>query len=102
MYARIFRPAKTAMQSGRANTKAWILEFDAAAARRTDPLMGWTSAEDMASGQLRLTFESAEKAVAYAEKHAIPYRVLPDHEASPRPKAYADNFAYRRRKPWTH
>ena len=102
MYARIFKPAQTAMQAGKANTKEWVLEFDAEAARRIDPLMGWTSAEDMTAGQVRLSFESEEKAVAYAQKHNIPYRVAPARERTVKPKAYSDNFAYRRRAPWTH
>ena len=58
MFARIYRPAKTAMQSGRAKAKAWLLEFDAETARQIDPLMGWTSAEDTTAGQVRLYFDS--------------------------------------------
>ncbi len=102
MFARIYRPSKTAMQSGRANTKLWLLEFDAETARRVDPLMGWTSAEDMAAGQVRLTFDSKEEATAYAEKNGIPFRVEAEQEPVMRARAYSDNFAYQRRKPWTH
>ncbi len=54
MFARIFKPAKTAMQSGRAKTSRWVLEFEAEAARRIDPLMGWTSADETTPGQVRL------------------------------------------------
>ena len=102
MFARIYRPAKTAMQSGKAKAKHWHLEFDAETARHIDPLMGWTSADDMAASQVRLTFDSREEAIAYAERHAIPYRVeaLPDVDMHP--KSYSDNFAFKRRKPWTH
>ncbi len=102
MFARIYRPSKTAMQSGKAKTRKWLLEFDAETARRIDPLMGWTSAEDMAAGQVRLGFETSDEAAAYAEKHGLPYRIEPDHDATAKPKAYADNFAFHRRKPWTH
>ena len=102
MFARIYRPAKTAMQSGKAKTKSWLLEFDAEHARRTDPLMGWTSDEDTASGQVRLWFASADEAAAYANHHGIPYRVEPEHTPQAQPKAYSDNFAFHRRKPWTH
>ncbi|HKJ62929.1 MAG TPA: NADH dehydrogenase ubiquinone Fe-S protein 4 [Hyphomicrobiales bacterium] len=102
MFARIYRPSKTAMQSGRAKTKAWLMEFDAEIARRVDPLMGWTSAEDMASGQVKLWFETAEEAAAFAKTHGVPYRIEPEHQATARPKAYSDNFAFKRRKPWTH
>ena len=102
MFARIYRPAKTAMQSGRAKTKAWLLEFDAETARQIDPLMGWTSAEDMTAGQVRLYFDSEHDAAAYAKKHGIPFQVEQPHEVQAQPKAYSDNFAFRRRKPWTH
>ena len=50
----------------------------------------------------RLRFDSCEEAVAYAEKHSLPYRVDEDHKPALKPKAYSDNFAYRRRAPWTH
>ncbi|MFN3816039.1 ETC complex I subunit [Brevundimonas sp.] len=101
MLARIYRPAKTAMQSGRAKTRDWILEFEPNTARNNDPLMGWTSSTDM-NGQVRLTFDTAEEAVAYAERHGIPFRL---HEPQAAPvilKAYADNFAPGRKQPWTH
>jgi len=101
MLARIFQPAKTAMQSGKAKTREWILEFEPASARALDPLMGWTSSTDM-NGQVRLRFDSKEDAVAYAEKHGIAFRL---HEPQQPPvilKAYADNFAYGRKQPWTH
>lgn len=102
MFARIFRPAKTAMQSGRANSSSWVLEFDANVARTIDPLMGWTSAEDTRSGQVRLNFESKDDAIAFVTKHAIAYQVAEERISKPVIKAYADNFATQRRKPWTH
>ena len=102
MFARIFKPAKTAMQSGKAKTSHWVLEFEAETARRIDPLMGWTSADETTAGQVRLTFASQEEAVAYSEKHGIAYRVEAEHAPSMHPKAYSDNFSFRRRKPWTH
>ena len=102
MFARIYRPAKTAMQSGKAKTADWVLEFEAEAARRLDPLMGWAGAEETTPGQVRLKFESREKAAAYAEKIGVPYRIDEEHRPEFKPKAYSDNFAFRRRKPWTH
>ncbi len=102
MLARIFQPSKTAMQSGKANTAKWVLEFEAEAARRVDPLMGWTSGADTRAGQVRLTFDTREAAVAFAEARSIPYQVIASHAPAPVAKAYADNFAFRRRKPWTH
>ncbi|NWG72370.1 MAG: ETC complex I subunit [Parvularculaceae bacterium] len=102
MLARIYQPSKTAMQSGRAKSGAWRLEFEAEAARRIDPLMGWTSAADMRSNQVMLEFETKEAAIAYAERHSIPYQLFESHAPVPVSKAYSDNFAYRRRMPWTH
>lgn len=101
MLARIFRPAKTAMQSGKAKTHLWVLEFAPAAARVSDPLMGWTLTGDM-NGQVRLQFETREEAVAYAQKHGIPFEILADKSPKRIVKAYADNFAYGRKQPWTH
>ncbi|MEM9616619.1 MAG: ETC complex I subunit [Pseudomonadota bacterium] len=102
MFARIYRPAKTAMQSGKAKTTDWVLEFEADAARRLDPLMGWAGAVETTPGQVRLTFESQGEAAAYAEKIGVPYRIDEEHRAAYHPKAYSDNFSFRRRKPWTH
>jgi hypothetical protein len=101
MLARIFRPAKTAMQSGRAKTRGWILEFEPGSARLPDPLMGWTQTTDT-DGQIRLTFDTREAAVAYAQKRGIPFELLPDPEVKRIVKSYADNFAYQRKQPWTH
>ncbi len=100
MYVRIYRPAKTAMQSGLGNTHKWVLEF-APGALRPEPLMGWTSSADT-RGQVRMKFDSKEDAIAHAEKHGLMYRVMEPHEPKLRPKAYADNFAFDRHGPWTH
>jgi len=102
MLARIFQPSKTAMQSGKAKTARWALEFEEQHARRVDPLMGWTSGEDTRAGQVRLTFDTKDAAIAYAENHRIAYQVEDHNPATPVIKAYSDNFAYQRRKPWTH
>lgn len=101
MLARIFRPAQNAMQSGRANTHGWLLEFEPGAPRVPDPLMGWTQTTDM-DGQIRLAFDTLEEAVAYAERHGIAFEVLPDPQKTKIVKAYADNFAFGRKIPWTH
>ena len=101
MQVRIFRPAKTAMQQGRAGTKDWIVEFEPEQARRVEPLMGWTSSADT-KGQLRLHFATREEAVAYAKKQGLMYLVEEPEERAPRPKAYADNFRYTRLGRWTH
>ena len=101
MLARIYLPAKTAMQSGRANTHEWVLEFAPASARVSDPLMGWTQSTDM-NGQVRIQFDTREEAVAYAQRHGIAFEVLAPTRHKKIVKAYADNFAFTRREPWTH
>ncbi len=89
------------MQSGKANTKDWVLEFEPASARVPDPLMGWTSSTDM-DGQIRLAFESRDEAVAYAQRHGIPFQLSEPKEQRRIIKAYADNFSTDRKEPWTH
>ncbi len=101
MSARIFSPAKTAMQSGKAKTGYWVLEFDPEKPRKIDPLMGYTTSGDMKS-QIRLNFPTREEAVAYAEKNGIAYRVELPNEAKRRQISYAENFRYDRKVPWTH
>jgi hypothetical protein len=101
MLARIFIPAKTAMQSGKAKTKEWVLEFEPSSARVSDPLMGWTVSTDM-NGQVRLNFDTREEAAAYAQRHGIAFEVLTPKELRKIVKTYADNFAFARREPWTH
>ena len=91
MLARIYKPAKSAMQQGKANTVKWLLEFEPAAAKRIDPLMGWAGSTDT-SGQVKLRFETLDEATEFATRHHIPYTVLPDHEHKPQPRAYAENF----------
>ena len=101
MTARIYRPARTAMQSGTAKTKEWVLDYEPEQPRSVEPLMGWTSSADMKQ-QLRLCFDTKEEAIAYCERNGIVYEVF---EANP-PKrqriSYSDNFAYARRGAWTH
>jgi len=89
------------MQSGKAKTGYWVLEFDPAEPRTIDPLMGYTSSGDMKS-QIRLSFPTREEAVAYAEREKIPYRLEEPKEAMRRQISYSDNFRYDRRTPWTH
>ena len=101
MAARIYKPAKTAMQSGTAKTKDWVLDYEPEQPREVEPLMGWTSSGDM-KGQLRLRFDTKEEAVAYAERHGIPYQVFEAKAAARRGLSYADNFAFNRRGAWTH
>ncbi len=102
MTARIYKPAKTAMQSGLGNTKAWVLDFEPEAPRTVEPLMGWTSSGDMRQ-QVRLRFASKEEAMAYCERHGIAFQLFEDKApAARRVISYSDNFAFRRRDAWTH
>lgn len=101
MSAKIYRPAKTAMQSGKAKTHRWVLEFDQERARTIDPIMGYTSSGDMRQ-QVKLTFETCELAVAYAERNRLEYRVIEPHDATRKKVAYPDNFRFNRMQPWTH
>jgi len=101
MRARIYIPPKSAMQSGCANTRRWVLEYEEAARRIPDPLMGWASTDDTLS-QVQLEFETKEQAIAYAEKNGIAYQVFEPAPTAIKPKAYADNFRYDRKVPWTH
>ena len=101
MTARIFMPTKTAMSSGLAKTQRWVLEYEPSAPRSIEPLMGYTSSSDMTS-QVRLTFESRQEAVAYAERNGIEYRVVEPHQRKRRPMSYSDNFRTDREQPWTH
>jgi hypothetical protein len=101
MRARLYKPAKTAMQSGQAKTKEWVLEFEPAAPPEVDPLMGWTGSSDTLS-QVCLYFDTKEEAVHYAETNGIPYRVFDPHPHSLVKKSYADNFKYGRVGSWTH
>ncbi|MEL7344821.1 MAG: ETC complex I subunit [Pseudomonadota bacterium] len=103
MQARIYKPSKTAMQSGAAKTHEWVLEFAPASAREVDPLMGWTSSDDTQT-QVRLRFESKEAALAYAEEEGIDAIVVEPKTRKPniRPGGYGENFATNRRGAWTH
>ena len=101
MTARIYKPAQTAMQSGPARTKDWVLEYEPAAAREIDPLMGWTSSRDMLS-QLSLSFATKEEAVAYAERNGIPYRLAEPKPRAAVRKSYSENFRFGRKEAWTH
>ena len=91
MTVRIYRPAKTAMQSGRARTRLWVLEPEASAPSRPDRLMGWTGSSDTAR-QVCLRFESLEAAVAHARANGMDYEVVSPREPRLTIRSYADNF----------
>lgn len=103
MRARIYQPARNAMQSGTAKAKGWVLEFAPASAREVDPLMGWTSSDDT-QAQVKLRFDTREAAEAYAASKGIEFEVSEPKSRKPviRPRGYGENFATDRRGAWTH
>jgi hypothetical protein len=101
MTARIYRPAKTAMQSGQGKADRWLLEYEAARDREVEPLMGWTSSSDMNS-QIKMWFVTKEDAVAYATRNGIAYRVEEPKTATHKTVSYSDNFKFTRTGQWTH
>ncbi|MFC5385498.1 ETC complex I subunit [Aquamicrobium segne] len=101
MSARIFSPAKTAMQSGTAKTGHWVLEFEPEQRLKIDPLMGYTTSGDM-KRQIRLRFQTREEAIAYAEREGLAYEVQEPNPPKRRQISYAENFSHDRRTPWTH
>ena len=94
MRAKIYKPAKNAMQSGRANTREWVLEYELETPRRPEPLMGWTSSGDTLN-EVRMQFESKEAAISFAETRGIEYTLANDHLRKIKPRSYLDNFKYR-------
>ena len=103
MFARIYQPSKTAMSSGNAKTKFWVLEYFPNQGKKVDPLMGWTSSDDTQS-QVSIKFDTKDAALAYAKANDI---VVSVHEpqtrkVNVREGGYGENFATNRRGVWTH
>ena len=101
MSARIYKPTKTAMQSGRGKTEKWILEYFQNSATKREPLMGWQSGKDTQK-QIKLNFSTKEEAISYAKKNRIKYELINPQQRRIKPKAYADNFSFHRKETWTH
>jgi ETC complex I subunit conserved region len=101
MTARIYKPSRTAMQSGQAKTKLWLLEHEPEEARSVEPLMGWTSSGDTRA-QVKLWFETKEEAIAYAEREGLAYRVAEPKDPTRKSVSYSDNFKVSRNGQWTH
>jgi hypothetical protein len=89
------------MQSGKARTNECVLDYEPEEPPVVEPLMGWTASGDMRQ-QVRLRFDTAEEAIAYCERHGIPYQVFNPKPDNPRIIPYADNFSFKRTDPWTH
>jgi len=88
--ARIYKPAKTAMQSAKRNTKKWLLEFDTLDTG-VNPLMGWETSQDTMS-EVKLEFSSKMQAINYAKKNNIDYYVVEPQKTKISKKSYTDNF----------
>ncbi len=105
MNAKIYKPSKTATQSGREGKNSrgceWVLTYARQSAATPDRLMGWQSSSDTAR-QVRMYFPNLDSAIAYAVSHNIDYVVQQPKSRRVRPKAYADNFAFSRNGAWTH
>lgn len=93
MKVRIYKPAKTAMQSGRAGSEKWVLEYQVESARKPEPVMGWVSSEDTLN-QVRIKFDNKASAVAFAEGEGWQYTIDEPHQRKIRPRSYLDNFRY--------
>ena len=100
MTARIYLPARSAAQSGKAKDK-WMLEYEPEVPRAIEPLMGWTSSSDM-KAQVRLRFDTKEEAIAYAQRNGVAYRIEEPKPAARRILSYSDNFLPNRVVPWSH
>jgi len=88
--AKIYKPSKTAMQSGKRNTKRWILEFDTSN-KGINPLTGWETSKDTMS-EVKLDFLSKEEATNYAKKNNIDYYIVEPQKQKIIKKSYTDNF----------
>lgn len=101
MPARIYKPSRNAMQSGKGKSQDWVLEFEQATPRAADPLMGWTSSDDTAT-QVKLKFATREEAEAYAKRKGLAYTVQAEPVKKLQKKSYSDNFKFGRDENWTH
>jgi len=88
--AKIYKPTKTAMQSGTGNTKNWLLEFDTLNTG-IDPLMGWESSKDTMS-EVKLEFSTKEQAINYAKKNNIDFYIIEPQKRKIIKKSYTENF----------
>ena len=88
--AKIYKPSKTAMQSGTKKYDKWIIEF-ITKKPGINPLMGWESSTDTYS-ELKLEFNSKDLAIEYAKKNKINYELIEPKMRKINKKSYADNF----------
>ncbi len=101
MTIKIYKPSKTAMQSGQGKTKQWLAEYISDVDIFKDTLMGWNSSLDTES-QIKIFFETKEQAISWAKKNNYQFFVEDPKLKKIKPKSYASNFDMNRKEPWTH
>ena len=101
MTVKIYKPSKTAMQSGQGKTKKWLAEYISDIDIEKDSLMGWNSSSDTNS-QIKIFFETKEQAILWAKKNNYQYFVEEPKFKNIKPKSYSSNFDFKRKEPWTH
>lgn len=90
--ARIYKPSKTAMQSGKGKTNSWVLEFIPENTRTIDPVMGWTGSSDMKSTEVKLKFSTKEEALEYAKVNGISFELIEPKQSTIKVNSYSKNF----------
>ncbi|MEM7680285.1 MAG: ETC complex I subunit [Pseudomonadota bacterium] len=93
MKARIYKPSKSTMQSGRGKLEDWIVEYEPETAKEPEALMGWTAAGDTL-GQIQVKFSTLKEAEKYAKEEGLDYTILQARERKVKPRNYGDNFKY--------
>jgi hypothetical protein len=93
--ARIYKPCRNPMQSGKANTHEWCLEYNKPDLRFVDPIMGWTGSHDVLTSEVKLSFATLEEAISYAARNNIEYEVFEPKAAPFKIKAYANNYKFK-------
>ena len=101
MTIKIYKPAKTAMQSGLGKTKKWLAEYISEVDSVKDSLMGWNSSLDTQS-QIKVFFDKKEQAIAWAKKNNYQFYIEEPKVKKIKPKSYSSNFCINRKEPWTH
>ena len=101
MVLRIYKPSKTAMQSGRFKTKNWIAEYISSESLEKDSLMGWNSSKDTKT-QIKIYFNTLEEAMEWAKKNNYQFEIISSQDRKIIPKKYSDNFSFNKKEPWTH
>ena len=88
--AKIYKPSKTAMQSGTKKYDKWVIEY-VTEKPGINPLMGWESSTDTLT-ELKLEFSTKALAIEYAKKNKINFEIIDSKIRKIIKKSYADNF----------